>query len=287
MIQYHRGDEEMKLICYEENGARKIGRLEGQEIYQIMNCHSINELILEELEWKISEKSVQKEEVMVLAPIPEPNRNIICLGKNYLDHAEEMKDKISEEMHIPENPIYFAKMTQEVLGTQREVDSYSSFCNSLDYEVELAVIIGKQGKDINPEDAKHYIFGYSVSNDFSMRELQVDHFQWFKGKSMDTHSVLGPVIVTADEISYPPVLGIRTYVNGELRQNSTTDKLIFDIDRIISDFSRGTTLIPGDIILTGTPAGVGMGFTPPKYLSKGDVVKCQIDQIGEILNYIK
>ncbi len=277
----------MKLVSYEEKGVSKVGELIDGQIYEILNCNTMIELIEEDQEWRKSEAPVDLGEVELLAPIPNPIRNVLCLGKNYKDHAIEMKDKISEEVFIPKLPIYFTKMASEIIGTGAMIDSYSKHLSSLDYEVELAVIIGKKCKDVAARDVKNCIFGYSVGNDVSMRELQMDHFQWFKGKSLDTHTVLGPVIVTADSIEYPPALGIKAYVNDELRQDSNTKHLIFDLDFIISDLSRDVTLLPGDIILTGTPAGVGMGFTPPKYLKSGDVVKCEIENIGELINTIK
>lgn len=277
----------MKLVSYELQGVSKVGELRDGEIFEILNCNTMLELIEEDQDWRYSETSVSLDAVELLSPIPRPIRNVLCLGKNYRDHAIEMKDKISEEVFIPEFPIYFTKMAHEIIGTGMTVESYSPQLQTMDYEVELAVIIGKKGRDIPAREAKNHIFGYAVGNDLCMRELQKDHFQWFKGKSLDTHTAIGPVIVTADAIEYPPALGIRAYVNDELRQDSNTRNLIFDLDFIISDLSRNMTLLPGDIILTGTPAGVGMGFNPPKYLVPGDVVRCEIDQIGTLLNPIR
>jgi 2-keto-4-pentenoate hydratase/2-oxohepta-3-ene-1,7-dioic acid hydratase in catechol pathway len=157
----------------------------------------------------------------------------------------------------------------------------------LDYEVELALIVGKKGKNILPEDALDYIFGYTIGNDVSVRNIQMKHTQWFKGKSFDTCCPLGPVIVTADEIAFPPDLAIRCLVNGEVRQDSRTTKLIFDLPTILSDLSSGITLYPGDVILTGTPAGVGMGFSPPRTLKPGDEVCCEIEHIGQLVNYVE
>ncbi|MBN2260312.1 MAG: fumarylacetoacetate hydrolase family protein [Clostridiales bacterium] len=279
----------MKLITYIFNENQKVGKLENGVIFEILNFKSVQEIIenneLKGLEF--SNDSCLLNEVKLLSPIPNPKRSIICLGKNYKDHAIEMKDKISEEVFIPKYPIYFSKMVDQAIGTEEEVLSYFAHSRTFDYEVELAVIIGKKGKNIGVNEAKDYIFGYSIGNDFCMRELQKDHFQWMKGKSLDTHTVMGPSIVTADEISYPPALEIKAYVNDEMRQLSKTDNLIFNLDYIISDFSKDTTLLPGDIIFTGTPAGVGMGFTPPKFLRPGDIVKCEIEGLGQLINYIK
>ncbi|MEA3423772.1 MAG: fumarylacetoacetate hydrolase family protein [Bacillota bacterium] len=279
----------MKLVTFEYDSKRKIGKHENNEVYEILNFDGMLDLIYKNdlSSLKFSEKSYNLDEIKLLSPIPNPRRNVICLGKNYIDHAVELKGKISADVFIPECPIYFSKFVDEAIGTNGDVLSYFDRFDTFDYEVELAIVIGKKGKNVKVEDVKNYIFGYSVGNDFSMRELQKNHYQWVKGKSLDTHTVIGPSIVTVDEINYPPVLDIKSYVNDELRQSSSTRNLIFDIGHIISNFSKNTTLLPGDIILTGTPAGVGMGFTPSKYLRPGDVTKCEIEKIGELVNYIK
>lgn len=279
----------MKLLSFIDQGRTRIGKLEGRTIHAIENFTTILELIehsgLERLEF--SPQTLELEAVTLLAPIPQPRRNLICLGKNYKDHALELKHKIKTNLGVPDEPIYFTKLAHRTVGSQGSVESYFDRYQTMDYEVELGIIVAKEGKDIPPEKAEEYIFGYTVGNDFCMRELQTNHIQWFKGKSLDTHSALGPVIVTADEIQYPPDLRITCQVNGEVRQDSRTSQLIFDIDRIFSDFSKGTTLLPGDIILTGTPAGVGMGFEPPKFLKPGDEVVAEIEGIGKLINRIR
>ncbi len=277
----------MKLITFKFKNEEKIGVLKADKVFEIINYQSMIEAIQGSDALQISERSIELSEIELLSPIPHPIRNVICLGINYIEHASEVENKVSEADFVPSYPIYFSKMTNEILGSEMDVESYFNMSKTLDYEVELAVIIGKKGTNISEEEAKDYIFGYSISNDFSMREFQVDHLQWFKGKSLDTHTTLGPVILTADELEYPPSLDIKSYVNDELRQSSKTDNLIFDMNHIIHVLSKGTTLLPGDIILTGTPAGVGMGYTPPNYLVPGDIVKCEIEKIGELVNYIK
>jgi 2-keto-4-pentenoate hydratase/2-oxohepta-3-ene-1,7-dioic acid hydratase in catechol pathway len=157
----------------------------------------------------------------------------------------------------------------------------------VDYEAELALIIGKKGKDIAPEDAEQYVFGYTVINDVSARDLQKRHEQWFKGKNLDTFCPMGPCLIEKDDLPYPPELDIRCTVNGEIRQDSNTRKLIFDIPTIISDLSKGMTLLPGDIISTGTPSGVGVGFTPPRFLADGDRIECRIEGIGTLSNQVE
>lgn len=226
-------------------------------------------------------------DVGLVAPIPHPRRNIICLGKNYRDHVEEAAALGGFTGGIPTAPVYFSKMIDRVRGSTESVPVHTGVTAMLDYEVELAVIIGRAGHDIDPGSVPEYIFGYSILNDITARDLQKSHDQWFKGKSLDGGCAMGPVIVTADEITYPPALDIGCSVNGELRQKAVTSDLIFGITEIISDFSRGLTLMPGDIISTGTPAGVGMGFRPFRWLKAGDVVECRIEGIGTLRNTIE
>nr|WP_312577191.1 fumarylacetoacetate hydrolase family protein [Sedimentibacter sp.] len=233
------------------------------------------------------DQSINLDDVKILAPIPYPNRNVICLGKNYLDHIKEVKSLKNVTSDIPSNPIYFSKIAYPAIGQNDFIDSHSEIVKELDYEAELAVIIGKKCKNVKKENVEDYIFGYTIANDISARDIQTKHIQWHKGKSFDTFCPMGPYIVHKNSISFPPSLEIKSFVNDELRQNSNVDQLIFDIPTIISDLSSGITLYPGDIILTGTPAGVGAGFTPPKYLNKGDKVECYIEEIGTLINIIK
>lgn len=225
-------------------------------------------------------------QITLTAPFPHALRNVICLGKNYAAHVNEVKS-LGYHMDLPKTPIYFSKMIDAFTGPNTSLDTSNAPTKAIDYEVELAVIIGKDGKNISKEDAWNYIFGYSIGNDFSARDLQTEHIQWFRGKSIDGFCGFGPAIVTTEEFSQPPVLGIYSFVNGEPRQCGKTDQFIFDIPTIIADFSKGTTLRAGDIILTGTPAGVGAGFDPPRFLKSGDVVTCEIEGIGKLENHIK
>jgi len=225
-------------------------------------------------------------DVGLVAPIPYPRRNIICLGKNYRDHVAEAAPLGGPASGIPTAPVYFSKMIDRVRGSTESVPIHRGVTDTLDYEAELAVIIGKAGHDIDPGSVREYVFGYTILNDITARDLQKKHDQWFKGKSLDGGCAMGPVIVTADEFVYPPALGIRCTVNGELRQESVTSELIFGIMEIVSDFSKGLTLVPGDIISTGTPAGVGMGFRPFRWLKAGDVVECWIEGIGTLRNTV-
>ncbi|MGH4119766.1 fumarylacetoacetate hydrolase family protein [Clostridium sp.] len=230
--------------------------------------------------------TIELSEVKLLAPIPYPKRNVFCIGKNYEEHAKEIKITQISDNFIPEHPIYFTKVASPAIGTGEKICFSKETTTEVDYEAELAVIIGKEGTNIKLEEAEDYIFGYTVANDVSARDLQAKHKQWFKAKSLDTFCPMGPTIVHKNEIVFPVELNIQCKVNGELRQNSNTRNMIFDIEHIISDLSKGLTLRPGDIICTGTPAGVGMGFLPGKMLKDGDVVECYVENIGSIVNEV-
>jgi len=224
--------------------------------------------------------------VKLRSPIPWPIHDILCLGVNYQDHLEEARRDMKGHFAAPTHAVYFAKRASEILGPGDKIKGRFDLDPELDYEVELAVIIGKAGKDIPLEKAEDYVFGYSVFNDVSSRKIQKAHQQWFRGKSFDGYSVLGPCILTKDELPFPVAVDVISRVNGELRQSSNTSMLIHDIPHIIAELSAGMTLEPGDIIATGTPAGVGMGFSPPKYLVKGDTVTVEIPEIGKLTNKI-
>ncbi|MBE6184908.1 fumarylacetoacetate hydrolase family protein [Bacillus ginsengihumi] len=222
-------------------------------------------------------------EIKFLSPIPHPHKNIICVGKNYRDHAIEM----GSAADIPENIIIFTKAPTTINAHLSDIDSHSELTSALDYEGELALVIGKKGKQIAKEEALHYVFGYTILNDITARDLQKKHKQFFIGKSLDTSCPIGPWIVHHNEISNPNELDIMTKVNGEIRQQSNTQHFIFSIEDIISELSKGMTLEPGDIIATGTPAGVGNGFKPPRFLKTGDRVEITVQSIGTLINVIK
>jgi 2-keto-4-pentenoate hydratase/2-oxohepta-3-ene-1,7-dioic acid hydratase in catechol pathway len=216
------------------------------------------------------------------APIPVPAKNIMCVGKNYRDHAIEM----GSEADIPEDVMVFTKAPTSVIGHMEDVFSHHEVTEELDYEGELALIIGKAGKGIEEKEALDFIFGYTIINDITARDLQKKHKQFFIGKSLDTTCPMGPWIVTNDDILQPNHLTIMTKINGEIRQHSNTKHFIFPIERIISEISKGMTLQPGDIIATGTPAGVGKGFNPPRFLKSGDIMEISIEGIGVLQNNI-
>lgn len=222
-------------------------------------------------------------EVDLLAPVPRPLKNIYCVGKNYAEHAIEMGSKED----IPEHVMVFTKSPTTVIGPDKLVQLHSDVTEQLDYEGELAVVIGKKGRGISKEEALDYIFGYTIINDVTARDLQAKHKQFFIGKSLDTTCPMGPWIVHKSKIENPNKLNIETRINGELRQSSNTENFIFSIEEVISVLSRGMTLEPGDIIATGTPAGVGKGFKPPRFLKAGDHMEVKVEGIGVLQNNIE
>ena len=223
----------------------------------------------------------------LLSPIVHPRQDIMCLGINYSDHAEEA-GKFSKEAFGGERPytIYFAKRCSEAIGPGALIPSYPGYVDSLDYEVELGVVLGKDAKNVKPAEALKYVFGYTVFNDISARNLQTRHKQWYVGKSLDGFTAMGPCIVTPDELGDIYALGIRCFVNGELRQKSITSRMIQTIEGAIADLTQGITLKAGTVIAMGTPSGVGMGMDPPTFLKPGDVVRCEIDGIGVLENTV-
>lgn len=278
----------MKFVTYSFNSEEKVGILTDNGIAPLSKFSSMLDLIenFNEEAIKCTEPLIDLASVKLLAPIPSPRRNLICLGKNYEEHAKELVSTKISDKFIPDAPIYFTKASNTVIGSGDFIKFSYEVTDQVDYEVELAVIIGKEGINIKPEEAEDYIFGYTIVNDVSARDLQVKHTQWFKAKSLDTFCPMGPVIVHKSSIPLPVELDIKSFVNGELRQNSNTKKLIFDIPYIISDLSKGFTLKPGDIICTGTPSGVGLGFNPPKLLKAGDNVECFVEKIGRLVNTV-
>lgn len=222
------------------------------------------------------------------APIERPFRNVFCVGRNYHAHAKELSSSVfkDNDQNVQSWPIVFTKVPECVVGPNDAVELPAGVSEQIDYEAELAIIIGKGGKNITREDAMSHVFGYTIVNDVTARDVQMRHQQWDMGKSFDTFCPMGPWIVTADELDGSNTR-VRCWVNGELRQDGATPDLIFDLPSLIETCSRGITLYPGDIIATGTPAGVGMGMNPPQYLKTGDVVRIEIDGIGVLENSFK
>lgn len=288
----------MKLITFLYNGKECIGVLteNGKKVCPIDGFCSMTELIekVDSLDlMRIAENArteknaVDIEKTIRKSPIPRPKQDVICLGINYTEHAKESA-RFHNEAFGGERPcpIYFSKRVNESPADGDDICGHFDIVTSLDYEAELGVIIGKDAKNVEIKDVKDYIFGYTVINDVSARNVQTAHKQWHFGKSLDGFTPMGPCIVTADEIDYPPTLRITSKVNGQIRQNSTTDLMITDIDHIVSELSKGITLQAGTIIATGTPSGVGMGMSPPTFLEEGDIVECEIEKIGKLRNRI-
>lgn len=298
----------MYFLTYERNSEVNIGILRENKdmiipLKNILNnlgrtcpatmidfVRSSDDALIEEMCKQIelsSYKMISKEDVKICPPIPNPQRNVMCIGKNYRDHVKELRGKTLTDTNVPDDPVYFTKSSYSVIGDKEVVRSHSHITSHIDYEVELAVIIGKDGINIPREKAEEYIFGYTIANDITARNIQKGRNQWFKGKSLDTFCPMGPYILHKSKVSFPVELDISCKINGETRQRSNTRNMIFDISYIISDLSMGMELRAGDIILTGTPSGVGFGFQPPKFLKSGDVVECCIEKIGTLTNSIE
>ena len=279
----------MKLVTYRHSGAEHVGALtpDGSGILPLP-VPDMNTLI-ETMDLPALRSAVAAAErgsalalsEAELAPIPRPRQDVVCLGMNYRAHEEESA-RYNADAFTKETPaaVYFSKRVSEAGRPDGIIPRHAGLTDRLDYEAELAVVLGRAARDVKAADAAEYIFGYTVLNDVSARDLQTGHKQWYFGKSLDGFTPMGPVLVTADEIAWPPALEITCRVNGELRQESNTSLLITPIGQILEELTAGMTLLPGTIIATGTPAGVGMGFDPPRFLQSGDTVECAIEGIG-------
>ena len=281
----------MKLITCLYKGEERVGALTEEGVaflpYPDMNT-LIESLPPAAFAVASTAKPVPLEDVTLLAPIPRPRQDVICLGMNYRDHEKEAA-KYDAEAFKKEKPaaVYFSKRVSRAGDPDGDIPRYEGLVERLDYEAELAVILGKPARNVKAEEAGDCIFGYTILNDVSARDLQTGHKQWYFGKGLDGFAPMGPCILTADETAFPPALDISCAVNGEERQRSNTALLIHGIPEIIEELSAGMTLLPGTIIATGTPAGVGMGFDPPKFLKPGDVVECTIQGIGTLRSRVE
>lgn len=292
----------MKLLTFLYGSQEKVGVLspKGDRVYPVSNLgysfKTMNDLIRRADDAMLTEMSLQAKkgavkgyminEVRLLAPIPYPVRDVICMGLNYRAHADEMAQALKEEPAEPQWPIFFGKAVDRARGDDETIPSHSNFISTLDYECELAAIIKKDARNIPIEQVQDYIFGYTILNDITARELN-RHKQNYFQKSLDGTCPMGPWIVTADEIAFPPAKRITLEVNGQLRQDSYTDRMIYDLGDIISELTRGMTLQAGTIIATGSPTGIGFGMVPPVFLKEGDHIRCEIEDIGVLNNYIK
>ena len=235
--------------------------------------------------------AIPLEQVQLTAPIPRPRRNIFCVGKNYHAHAREFAGSGFDSSaksggDIPTVPIIFSKVPESVIGPNEPILYPEEVSTAIDYEAELTVVVGKGGKGIRKADAMKHVWGYTIINDVTARDWQGRHSQWLLGKSFDTFCPMGPWLVSADEMDGANT-DLKLWVNGELRQDANTKDFIFDIPTVIECISAGITLQPGDVIATGTPVGVGIGFKPPKYLQRGDVVRIEIAGIGVLENTLR
>ena len=285
----------MQLATYQQQGRRHIGVVEGADVHELaLDAVAPARGLLNVIE-RIADggslpertgKSTPLSSVRLEAPLPLPRRNLWCVGRNYHAHATELATTVfkASATKTDEWPIVFTKVPECVVGPHDDVLLPGPGVSSqIDYEAELAIVIGVGGKNIARTQALGHVFGYTIVNDVTARDVQMRHQQWDMGKSFDTFCPMGPWIVTADEFDGTKTR-VRCWVNGELRQDGPTENMIFDIPTLIETISRGITLYPGDVIATGTPAGVGMGLTPPRWLQVGDVVRVEVDRLGHLEN---
>jgi 2-keto-4-pentenoate hydratase/2-oxohepta-3-ene-1,7-dioic acid hydratase in catechol pathway len=293
----------MKLVTFAAGSSRRIGVVDAEAgvLRDVSELLPAGAGLLEVIEQWAELGPVLRERVAglparaldsveLLAPIPVPRRNIFCVGKNYRDHVLEFGrsgyDQPDRSEDLPEYPVVFSKATTSVTGPYGDIDPHHGVTEELDYEAELAVIIGRGGRGITREQAFEHVWGYTIIDDFTARDLQRTHKQWLLGKSLDTHCPMGPYAVSADEVTDVTALMVESRVNGEPRQSAPVKDLIFDIPELIATLSAGITLLPGDLIATGTPAGVGIGFDPPRFMVSGDVVEVSITGLGTQRNRI-
>lgn len=283
----------MRLITYQSDSGPRLGVVRGEAVIPVPDLDMLTLIEAGEAGLEraraVSGSPLRLASLTLLAPVPVPRRNIFCLGRNYAAHAKERAlagDK-NKEMKLPERPIFFTKATTSVNGPFANIPLDARVSEQMDWEAELGVVIGKSGKNISRQTAMEHVFGYTVINDISARDVQDGHGgQFFKGKSLDGTCPMGPWIVTRDEVPDAHALPIRCRVNGVTKQEATTAEMIFDVPAIVEWLSRGMTLLPGDVIATGTPAGVGSARTPPEFLKPGDVVESEVEGIGAIRNRI-
>ena len=292
----------MRFVTFKKNSVIRVGlEILNRGIIDINKAnknlpHDLNKIIKNYAEVEDQIQNINNaqnihysiNEINLLSPIPVPVRDIICVGKNYAEHAKEVQKSsfstLQEKNHLPDEPIIFNKATTSVIGPNDKIELINDRTNTTDYEGELGVIIGKRSKNIKYSNATDIIFGYTIINDVTARKLQNNHKQWFIGKSPDTYCPIGPCIITKDEIKDIKNIKIQTTINGEVRQTGIVKDMIFNISTIIETLTKSMTLVEGDIIATGTPSGVGIGFDPPKFLKSGDKIKISVDPIGILEN---
>lgn len=239
----------------------------------------------ERIAWHAADELIPFSGVVLDAPV-RPARNVFCVGRNYLEHAVEGARAAGRELRLPNVPTFFTKAPTAIAPPGAQLHLESRVSAEYDFEAELAVVIGAQCKDVTESEALHVVFGYTALNDVTARDLQREHGQWFKGKSLDSTCPIGPWIVSADEIGDPQTLEITLHRNGVEKQHSNTAKMIFPVARLIAELSKGMTLLPGDVIATGTPEGVGFARNPPEFLAAGDTLDVRIEKIGTLTNTV-
>ena len=280
----------MKLCTFDAGEGPRTGVLDGDSVRPHRDKMDMLEVITRGTAAASTGTALPIATARLRAPIV-PKRNVFCVGWNYAEHFAEGTEfrPASAAQELPEHPALFTKNPFAIVGPGAPVRHPAPISEQLDYEVELAIVVGRQGRDIAERDALDHVFGYTIANDVSVRDVQRTWHggQWFKGKNFDTHLPLGPWIVTTDEIPDPQALRITTRVNGVMKQDSNTKHMVFPVARIIAELSAGLTLHPGDVIMTGTPEGVGMGRKPPEWLKPGDVMELEIEKIGVLRNKIE
>ena len=291
----------MKLVTYSHQGAQGVGVIasDPQKVVPVaalgFSAQDMNQFIRQLDGRSPTEFTAQADaapglplsDCRLLAPIPRPQQDVVCLGVNYYEHRDEtLASNIKYDGQLNKT-IYFSKRVNRAVDPNGAIESHADLTSQLDYEVELAVILGRDAKNVPMDQVKDYVLGYTILNDVSARDLQAAHQQWYFGKSLDNFTPMGPWIVTRDEFDWMPKTGIRSYVNGELRRNSSTDLMMTSIEDAVHQLTQGVTLLAGTIIAMGTPSGVGMAFTPPKFMRPGDVVRCEIDGIGALENTVE
>lgn len=265
------------------------GVLEGNKIRTI-STETLRDYIAlaphERIAWHAADDLVELSDVVLDAPV-RPARNVFCVGRNYLEHAREGARAAGRELKLPNVPTFFTKAPTAIAAPGSVLTLRAAVSHEYDYEAELAVVIGAECKDVPEAEALHVVFGYTALNDVTARDLQREHGQWFKGKSLDSTCPIGPWIVTPDELGDPQVLELRLRRNGIEKQHSNTSKMIFPVARLIAELSKGMTLLSGDVIATGTPEGVGFARTPPEFLTDGDALEVEIERIGVLRSEIR
>jgi len=295
----------MRLVTYAAEGAARAGVIAGdgtvvaaRDLVKEAPDDALGVIAAGERTWRALADAAQSAkggtavgQAKLLAPIPRPKRNVFCVGWNYREHFAEGTSArgANEPKELPQHPSFFSKNPNTVVGPDAGIRHPAPISDRLDWEVELAVVIGRGGIDIPESSALGYVFGYTIGNDVSVRDVQHDWHggQWFKGKNFDTHLPLGPWIVTADELVDPQDLGICTRVNGVTKQDARTSQMVFGVARIIAELSAGLTLEPGDVVITGTPSGVGNARVPKEFMKPGDTVEVEIESIGVLRNRIE